>query len=485
MKRFSLAIVAALAAVLPLATAAHADVPPANPNSVVAFGNAPADGPSGLQLNAPLVGIASRAGGSGYWLAARDGGIFTYGDASYFGSMGGTPLNQPIVGIAGTPTGNGYWEVASDGGIFSFGDALFYGSTGAMKLNQPVVGMTSTPSGHGYWLVASDGGIFSFGDAVFYGSTGAIKLNQPIVGMAATKSGVGYWLAAADGGIFTFGDAPYLGSQGGQAIPAPVVGIAASPKGDGYWLAGRDSQVYPFGTVDYGSGATGDTQAPVAGIASTNDGGGYWLVYGERQITSIKDTGDRVRHIQQRLLDLGYWLPGVDGAFGQTTQQAVYAFQKVNGLPVSGQVDQATAHALDTGSRPKPANSGNLIEVDKTRQVLFVVRGNSVLWAFNTSTGTEKPYTYQGQKFVAHTPTGSFSVERVVDGYDNGPLGQLYRPRYFTNAGHAIHGYTSVPPYPASHGCVRVTNAAMDYIWANNLAPIGSSVVVYGTSPGT
>jgi len=61
----------------------------------------------------------------------------------------------------------------------------------------------------------------------------------------------------------------------------------------------------------------------------------------------------------------------------------------------------------------------------------------------------------------------------------------LYRPRYFTNAGHAIHGYTSVPPYPASHGCVRVTNAAMDYIWANNLAPIGSSVVVYGTSPGT
>src|SRR5207302_657 len=139
-----------------------------------------------------------------------------------------------------------------------------------------------------------------------------------------------------------------------------IVGIARSAKGDGYWLAGRDSQVYPFGTVDFGSGATGSTQAPVVGIASSNDGGGYWLVYGEKLITTIKDSGDRVRQIQQRLLDLGYWLPGADGQFGQTTQQAVYAFQKANGLPVTGQVDQATTRALDNPSRPRAANAGNL-----------------------------------------------------------------------------------------------------------------------------
>jgi hypothetical protein len=60
--------------------------------------------------------------------------------------------------------------VAADGGIFSFGDAAFYGSTGAITLNKPIVGMASTPDGGGYWLVASDGGIFSFGDAVFLGS---------------------------------------------------------------------------------------------------------------------------------------------------------------------------------------------------------------------------------------------------------------------------------------------------------------------------
>jgi hypothetical protein len=72
--------------------------------------------------------------------------------------------------MATTPDGGGYWLVASDGGIFSFGDAAFYGSMGGHPLNQPIVGMASTPNGGGYWLVASDGGIFSFGDAPYEGS---------------------------------------------------------------------------------------------------------------------------------------------------------------------------------------------------------------------------------------------------------------------------------------------------------------------------
>jgi ribosomal protein L24E len=79
-------------------------------------------------------------------------------------------LNKPIVGMAATPDGKGYWLVASDGGIFTFGDAKFYGSTGSMVLNKPIVGMATSPDGKGYWLVASDGGVFNFGDAMFYGS---------------------------------------------------------------------------------------------------------------------------------------------------------------------------------------------------------------------------------------------------------------------------------------------------------------------------
>ena len=124
----------------------------------------------------------------GYRMVATDGGMFDFGQATFYGSMGGHPLNKPIVGMAATPDGKGYWEVASDGGIFSFGDAQFYGSMGGHPLNKPIVGMAAVPGGGGYWEVASDGGIFSFGDAQFAGSMGGEPLNKPIVGMAAMPS---------------------------------------------------------------------------------------------------------------------------------------------------------------------------------------------------------------------------------------------------------------------------------------------------------
>ena len=75
--------------------------------------------------------------------------------------------------MASTHDGGGYWLVASDGGIFSYGDASFHGSSGGIHLNQPVVGMAPTADGGGYWLVASDGGIFNYGDAPFHGSAGS------------------------------------------------------------------------------------------------------------------------------------------------------------------------------------------------------------------------------------------------------------------------------------------------------------------------
>jgi hypothetical protein len=87
------------------------------------------------------------------------------------------------VDMAATSGGNGYWLVASDGGVFSFGDARFFGSTGNLRLNRPVVGMRARHTGRGYWFVASDGGIFSYGNAQFCGSTGRLRLNSPIVGM--------------------------------------------------------------------------------------------------------------------------------------------------------------------------------------------------------------------------------------------------------------------------------------------------------------
>jgi hypothetical protein len=130
----------------------------------------------------------AHGGPSSYSLASSDGGIFAFGNAGYFGSMGGKSLVRPIAGMSATPDGGGYWLVASDGGIFAFGNAGYFGSTGAVALNRPIVGMSATPDGGGYWLVASDGGIFAFGNAGYFGSTGAVALNRPIVGMSATHS---------------------------------------------------------------------------------------------------------------------------------------------------------------------------------------------------------------------------------------------------------------------------------------------------------
>jgi trimeric autotransporter adhesin len=123
--------------------------------------------------------------------------------------------------------GNGYWLVASDGGVFSFGDAAFYGSEGATHLNKPIVGMAATSDGNGYWLVASDGGVFSFGDTAFYGSDSATHLNEPIVGMAATYDDGGYWLVGADGRLLNFGDAGSSRPMDGQPLAEPVVGMSS------------------------------------------------------------------------------------------------------------------------------------------------------------------------------------------------------------------------------------------------------------------
>jgi hypothetical protein len=163
----------------------------------------------------------------GYWLAAADGGVFSFGAARFSGSMGGRHLNAPVVGIAATADDAGYWLVASDGGVFSFGDARFSGSMGGKHLNAPVVGIAATADDHGYWLVASDGGVFSFGDARFSGSMGGTHLNAPVVGISSTPSYTGYWLVASDGGIFAFATR-FSGSAADLRLVARIVGITST-----------------------------------------------------------------------------------------------------------------------------------------------------------------------------------------------------------------------------------------------------------------
>ena len=155
-------------------------------------------------------------------------------------------LNKPVVGMAATPSGNGYWLVASDGGIFSYGDASFYGSTGSLVLNKPIVGMITGPGGAGYFLVASDGGIFSFGTAPFYGSLGGLTLKHPIVAAAATPTGNGYWFTDTAGLVSNFGSADYYGSAPSPLF-RPIVGMAEAPGSTGAFVGGT----YPSGSYGY------------------------------------------------------------------------------------------------------------------------------------------------------------------------------------------------------------------------------------------
>jgi hypothetical protein len=226
----------------------------------------------------------------GYWEVAGDGGMFSFGNAQFYGSMGGKPLNEPIVGMAPTPGDGGYWEVATDGGMFSFGNAKFYGSMGGKPLNEPIVGMATTPDGLGYWEVASDGGTFSFGDAKFYGSMGGKPLNEPIVGIAATPDGLGYWEVASDGGMFSFGDAQFYGSMGGKPLNEPIVGIAADVTGNGYWEVASDGGMFSFGDSQfYGSMGGKPLNKPIVGLMTTFDGGGYWEVASDGGMFSFGD----------------------------------------------------------------------------------------------------------------------------------------------------------------------------------------------------
>ena len=201
------------------------------------------------------------------------------------------------------------------------------------------------------------------------------------------------------------------------------------------------------------------------------------------------DDGDATRAVQLRLLQLGFWNSGADGIFGTTTQQAVMAFQKYAGLAATGDVDESTASALTSAiERGRGlADTGDLVEIDKVRQLLFIIRAGKTVWTLNTSTGNGLPYEQPDEnspgdvvRGIALTPDGLWAVNRErPEGWWEGDLGEIYRPKYF-RGGIAVHGSYVIPNYPASHGCVRVSVPAMDFIWEQDLMPMQSDVWVHG-----
>jgi lipoprotein-anchoring transpeptidase ErfK/SrfK len=199
-------------------------------------------------------------------------------------------------------------------------------------------------------------------------------------------------------------------------------------------------------------------------------------------------SGEATAVVQARLLQLGFWNSGPDGQYGFSTKQAVMAFQKYIGLPPTGLVNQTTADFLTNfvERAHAAADTGTLVEIDKAKQLLFIVQEGKTLWTFNTSTGSGIAYQAANKNDPtkiesgdAETPEGLFHTTRErPEGWWEGDLGKIYRPKYF-RGGVAVHGMTSVPNYPASHGCVRLSTQAMDFIWDQNLMPLHIVVWVH------
>ena len=186
---------------------------------------------------------------------------------------------------------------------------------------------------------------------------------------------------------------------------------------------------------------------------------------------SAGNTGDEVTQMQVQLRTRGFWLNDAYGTFGETTRHALVAFQKYFGLPRTGRLDERSRFILAAQSakvEPRKPGAGRRVEVDIARQVLLISQDGVTVWVHDVSTG----------KSSTPTPRGSYKIQRQINGKRISALGQLWRPKYFTG-GYALHGSPSVPNYPASHGCVRLTNASINMIWDEDLVPIGTPVVLF------
>jgi peptidoglycan hydrolase-like protein with peptidoglycan-binding domain len=176
------------------------------------------------------------------------------------------------------------------------------------------------------------------------------------------------------------------------------------------------------------------------------------------------------------LAELGYWTGPVDGVLDPATRFALMAFQKWEGREITGRLTMKEIDAIRTAPAPTPRD-GNYehVEVDVDRQVLLLVDGKGGVRILPASTGTDKPFFYDGQESIAYTPRGRFVIYDKILGSDDLFPG-VYYPNYISG-GIAIHGYNDVPAKPASHGCIRIPMFAAREVSAR--LPLGTIVLVY------
>jgi len=170
--------------------------------------------------------------------------------------------------------------------------------------------------------------------------------------------------------------------------------------------------------------------------------------------------GSAVKTLQRRLAALKYYPGSIDGQFGTSTLEAVWAFQEVQGLPGHDYVSSAMQRALANPKAPKVldrAAGANRIEVNLASEVLVLYRGNSIQLISHVSSGGGYYFCSPGGGCgYAITPTGNYKTIVYMSGWVQVPLGEMYNPVFFIGTAYAIHGDTDVPLAPVSHGCVRI-----------------------------
>ena len=188
-----------------------------------------------------------------------------------------------------------------------------------------------------------------------------------------------------------------------------------------------------------------------------------------------------VKDARRRLAELGYWVKAEGARNEASLRHALIAFQKVESRQRTGMLNQNELQALRTARVPTPRESGYPhIEIDLCRQVLFLVDAGDVsMRILPVSTGSGACFTEGGKTRRAITPTGRFTVKRKIKGWRKSPLGLLFYPNYI-HGGVAIHGNPSVPPVPASHGCIRIPMFAAEEF--SELAVSGMVVLVYDST---
>ena len=191
---------------------------------------------------------------------------------------------------------------------------------------------------------------------------------------------------------------------------------------------------------------------------------------------SASVTRSQTREAERLLDELSYWTGPIDGVFDPATRFALIAFQKWERRPVTGRLTVEEIDAIRSASSPTPRDGDyEHVEVDVDRQVLLIIEGKGRVRVLPVSTGTDKPFFYDGQESIAYTPRGRFVVYDKTMGRDKVFPG-VYYPNYISG-GIAIHGYNNVPAQPASHGCIRIPMFAAREVRAR--LPLGTIVLVY------